>query len=154
MTSFHPEVRDLIRKAETLGWVRDGFDGRGHPKLQHPVTGATYSVPSTPGDWRSTRNSIADLQRLSGRKLVRQRAGKYRAVKVDHLELHKSSLEVSAGAAVDELVAEADQLRDEFAKLAADGSRAAGAAARKVVARYEQVREAAERFHRVLPPIA
>ncbi len=38
--------------------------GRNHYALRHP-SGWSFYCPSTPGDWREERNTIASLRRLS-----------------------------------------------------------------------------------------
>jgi len=76
----HKQVRELIEKAALIGWTCDGKqDGAGHFVLAHE-SGTTFPVPATPSDWRGEKNAIANLERLSGRKLPR----------VSHRKSHKA----------------------------------------------------------------
>lgn len=56
--------------AKELGFRFAGYDGSGHIVWQHP-NGARYSTPATPSEYRGVANSIAALERLSGRKIDR-----------------------------------------------------------------------------------
>ena len=56
--------------AKELGFKFAGYDGSGHIVWQHP-NGARYSTPATPSEYRGVANSIAALERLSGRKIDR-----------------------------------------------------------------------------------
>lgn len=60
----------VIAAAEQLGWQVGATNGTGHIELTHPC-GAKYSTAATPSEWRGVKNSIADLERLSGQKLDR-----------------------------------------------------------------------------------
>jgi hypothetical protein len=73
---LHKEVREAVEKVEEIGWKFTGrIDGEGHPVMLHD-SGVSMSIPSTPGDWRSLKNSIAQMERLSGQKI--DRSGKRR----------------------------------------------------------------------------
>jgi hypothetical protein len=65
------EARELILIAKELGWHPAGYSGTGHPRLIHE-NGAKITIAATPGDRRNRANSLAMLERLSGRKLDRQ----------------------------------------------------------------------------------
>lgn len=68
---MHKEIRDLVGKAALIGWTDTGeLDGRGHHVLRHE-SGREWSIPATPSDHRSFRNTLADLERIAGRKLPR-----------------------------------------------------------------------------------
>jgi predicted RNA binding protein YcfA (HicA-like mRNA interferase family) len=63
---MRPEVRDLLRRASLHGWVRVPWPGR-HIRLRHEPTGTIVTLPSTPSDIRSLKNSEAFMARVSGR---------------------------------------------------------------------------------------
>lgn len=76
---MHKSVRELVAKAETIGWSCDGvLDGHGHYTLVHE-NGARFPIAATPSDVRSDKNAIASLERIAGRKtkrIVRNRSHK------------------------------------------------------------------------------
>lgn len=153
-TVFKPEIRALMRDAEQLGYEFSGYDGHGHPRVRHTVTGAGYSLPATPSDHRSLRNTRADLERLAGRKLPRQRSGRARGVRVTNpLRLQRTPAEQRTGAEIDNLMGRAEALRGQFDELVGDGSRSAAAAARRILARYEEVRDRLIQLHHDIPQI-
>lgn len=149
------DMRDFISSAERLGWTYVGLDGRGHPRFHNDTTGESYSAPSTPSDWRSMRNCLANLERLSGRKLPRPNAGHFRQRPTSILALKKSSLERLRGVEMDWLVAEADWLRGTFHDLAEAEVKdyPVITEARKVMHRYEHIRRILQDHHRIIPPI-
>lgn len=69
---------EALALAKKLGYEPDGQTGSGHLILHNPQTGHRYYAPHTPSDRRSWKNVLSDLQRHSGRKLPRQKSGKYR----------------------------------------------------------------------------
>ena len=73
------DTADLIEWAEARGWAFDGFRGNSHPALRW-TDGTLYTLASTAGDWRSTRNAKADLARIDGKPLPRVKRGKARHV--------------------------------------------------------------------------
>jgi hypothetical protein len=62
--------RQFLKSAEQLGFMFTGLTGRGHLRLHNPDIGVHYYAAYSPSDWRSHRNAIAAMQRLSGRKLA------------------------------------------------------------------------------------
>lgn len=60
------DLRDFLKDAAEYGWEFEGYDGNGHPRLHHPASGERYSASLTPSDWRSRKNSMADLKRIAG----------------------------------------------------------------------------------------
>ena len=68
---MHKDVKQLVAKAETIGWTCDGvLDGRGHYTLVHE-NGTRYPIAATPSDPRSGLNALANLERLAGQKTAR-----------------------------------------------------------------------------------
>lgn len=47
MPRYHKEVREVIRYAESRGWVLEGMGRSGHVKLRHP-NGAMVTMSATP----------------------------------------------------------------------------------------------------------
>lgn len=153
---MNADTREFIGSAERLGWTYVGLDGRGHPRFHNDITGESYSAPSTPSDWRSMRNCLADLERLSGRKLPRPNAGHFRQRAVEYpLEFRKSITERQRGEVLEDLVTEADSLYGRFHELA--GAEVKDypviTEARKIMRRYEHIRQVLNDNHRIIPPI-
>lgn len=55
---------DLVEAAR-LGYVHEGRSGSGHLRFRHQETGRVVFLPHTPGQGRSTSNSIALLRRVA-----------------------------------------------------------------------------------------
>lgn len=68
-------VRRLLNAAESLGGTYEGKDGRGHHVID--FGGQRYSVACSPSEWRGLRNAISDMERITGRKVPRQKSGRY-----------------------------------------------------------------------------
>jgi hypothetical protein len=146
------ELRAFIAAIAPLGWEHAGYDGRGHLRLYHAGTGARYMVPATPGDRRSYRNAIADLERLAGRKLPRPRSGKYRrTAKQPKLDFTQTAAELAAGAEIERLEIEVEALRAQFDALT--GTETVDTV-RRLIDRFNLVRDHLEqRYYRVIQPI-
>jgi hypothetical protein len=130
------DLRSFLKDAERLGFIPIGHDGRGHIRLENRDTGQRYSTGSTPGDHRSRRNALADLERLSGRRLPRVNAGHHRHRRQAQLCTELSPTEAERSREIDDLAAEADVLCSRFAELVATPSRAAAAEARLVLQQH------------------
>lgn len=117
------EAREFIATAAQLGWSFVGMDGRGHLRLHHLATNQFYAAAATPSDGRSRRNTIADLERLSGRKLPRANSGHYHHQPVQALVVEQSAAERRASEETEALVAEAQSLRRDFNDLTSDSFR-------------------------------
>jgi hypothetical protein len=152
---MNADTRDFISSVERLGWTYIGIDGRGHPRFHNDTTGESYSAPSTPSDWRSMRNCLAQLERLSGRKLPRPNAGHYRQRRTPMLDIKKSDLERLRGQEIDWYAAEAAELRGRFHDLAGAEVKdyIVVTEARKVMNRYEHIRRVLADNHRIIPSI-
>lgn len=64
------QAREIVDLAHALGFTFEGYDGSGHVVLSLS-DGTRTSIPATPSEYRGRKNSIAALERLSGRKLPR-----------------------------------------------------------------------------------
>lgn len=60
---------DVHEAARKLGYRDPELRPGGHYKVTHPKTGHTVTFAATPSDHRAFENTIAQLQRSSGRKL-------------------------------------------------------------------------------------
>lgn len=60
---------DVLKAARRLGYRKPELKPGGHYKVTHPKTGETVTFAATPSDHRAFENTIAQLQRSSGRKL-------------------------------------------------------------------------------------
>lgn len=63
-------ARETVRAAKQLGFTYEGIDGRGHHALRHE-NGTPYRFPASGSDYRGPKNTLADLERIAGRKLPR-----------------------------------------------------------------------------------
>lgn len=61
MNGLHSEMRQLRKQAAALGWSASRTNG-GHLRWRHETGGLVFS-PSTPGDVRSIRNTLATIKR-------------------------------------------------------------------------------------------
>ena len=86
------DTADLIEWAEARGWAFDGIRGNGHPALRW-TDGTLYTLASTTGDWRNTRNAKAELARIDGKPLPHVKRGKARHVPVDGFSMEAARLE-------------------------------------------------------------
>jgi hypothetical protein len=145
------DLNDFLGQAERLGFIPISRDGNGHIRLENRA-GQRYSAVSTPSDHRSRRNDLSDLERLSGRRLPRQKSGKYRHRRERVTRFEKTPAELAAAVEVDELVTEAEGLRIRFSRL--PHTRGAIAEAREVIERFEAIRDQlAYRYYRVIPSL-
>jgi hypothetical protein len=146
------ELSRFLTNVRALGYVVDGNDGNGHIRLRSEQTGDYYWASRTPSDYRARRNEIAELERLSGRKLPRQRAGKYRCRRQEVSDFEKTPAERTAAAEIDELVAEAEELRLQFAELR--HTRDGIAEDRRIIERFEDIRDRlAHQYYRIIPSL-
>lgn len=152
---MNSELRQFLSRAKRLGFEWVGTDGQGHPRLHNAAIGVSYSVPGTPSDYRSLRNSLADLERLSGRKLPRANAAHYRGRRVAPVDFTKSSFEVEQAEKVEALVAETDSLREQFHELAEAEVKDyyIVGQARGIMGRYDHLRRVLADLHHTIPPI-
>lgn len=150
--SMADDLRRLINDASKLGFKYDGRTDSGHVVLLHDSVGR-YVTSGTASDWRAYQNALRDMERLSGRKLPRQKAGKFRFKKTTRLDLKRSVEEVRSANTVDDLLARADRIRDNFRRLTVQVSRANAEKARELLGEFEDVRDELASHHRVIEPI-
>jgi hypothetical protein len=146
-------LHDLAEVAGQLGFTFVGRDGNGHIRLRHTATGELCSAPFTPSDRRGWANTIARLERLSGRKLPRQNNGKYRHRKQPRLDTTLTFAEKRASRQVAALLAEAASVRRRIDYLAAKPTRDAADETRRAITKYEHLRQRLEQLHRIIDPI-
>jgi hypothetical protein len=148
--------RELIRAAKQLGFTVEGTDGSGHIKLHHQELGINFSLPSTPSEWRGAANSIAHMERLTGRKLPRSNSGHYRFSKVKTTDTRRTEREEESLRKARTLEAKAAELQalwEDLVNTAGQGGgRKAAHAARKLFSEYEEIRSSLARLHRPIPP--
>jgi len=57
-------ARELVEWAEARGWVlEEKPDGRNHWIITYPPTGGRVRIAGTPGEYRSTINTMAQIKR-------------------------------------------------------------------------------------------
>ena len=146
------DLSGLIEDAAKIGFKYVGRDGRNHAVLVTD-TGLRYTTSFTTSDWRSYQNALRDMERLSGRKLPRQKTGKFRFKRPTHLDVRLSPTEARDTALIDDLLTRADSLRQSFRELVDTTSRRNVQAARQILDDFEDVRKALADHHRVIDPI-
>lgn len=146
----------ILADAEKLGFEFVEYTGSGHIKIRHSVTGEHAVIPSTPSSWRSHANTIAQLERLSGHRLPRQKSGSFRhRPSQPRLQLRQSTSERAASEQVQSLLDEAEQLRCEFTIITRQApSRSVAEQARPVVVQFEKVRKRLADLHRIIDPLS
>lgn len=151
-----PFLRDFSVKAAMLGFEFSGYTGTNHPKYHNSDIDATVVTSLTPSDHRSMTNSLAKMERLSGRKLPRGKSGHHSFKPVKKaLDTRLSGVEEKSLNRISELLAAADLLRVRWDQLiSGPGDRAAALEAREVLNSHERVRRELSRLHRMIPPLA
>jgi hypothetical protein len=152
-TTMSSYLRDLLDQAEKLGFTAVGRTGNGHVRLRNNAIGADYSAAFSPSDQRSLRNAIAQLERLSGRKLPRDNSGKHRHRRQSQLDTTLSPAEQQASELVAALIAEAESVRRRIGQLAAEPTRDAIAEMRRAITKYEHLRRRLRQLHHHIDPI-
>lgn len=149
-------LKEFDAKAEMLGFKFSGFSGKNHPIYYNADVDVTVIAPLTPSDYRSQANSLANMERLSGRKLPRGHSGRHSFKPVrQKLETRLSDTEKSALERVNKLIAEAELLRSQWSDLINGAvDRSAAAQARDLLASYEEIRSELAAFHRTIPPLS
>ena len=147
-------LRQFCDKVAALGFRFDGYCRSGHPRFKHDGLDITVTTALTPSDWRAERNAIAYMERVTGRKLPRANAGHYRHEAKRHLTLVRDSDDERFGDNVEELLELCHILRTQWDEvLARTPGRAAAAAARKVLADYDEIRDRLTQLHQPTPPL-
>lgn len=147
--------KDLLRQAKLLGFEFVRVRSGGHVELHNAEVNKSFTTSATPSDWRSYRNALSQMERLSGRKLPKSRSGHFSHKRVSQSDFRRSDLEQQRCDEADELLSEADTLRDEFACLAGEPiSRSAAQRCRQIVRRYSEIEKRLSAVYRTIPPIA
>jgi hypothetical protein len=146
------ENDQFIKTVAQLGLTYIGQDGHHHLRFRH-ANGQEMSASFTPSDWRSRRNELARAERIAGRKLPRQRSGSYRFKPAQTLDTNRTYRERVTGQSVDEMLAEATELRERFDLLTAYPLAESVDEARAVLRRYNDLRQVLARKHRIIGPI-
>ena len=147
-------LRQFCTKVSALGFEFDGYCGSGHPRFRNAELDLVVTTPLTPSDWRAQRNAIAYMERATGRKLPRPNAGHYRQQPKRHLTLVRDDDDERFGDNVAELLELVDLLKTRWDEvIALKPGHAAAAAARKVLADYDEIRDRLARLHQQIPPL-
>jgi hypothetical protein len=144
---------ELIKAAAALGFEFVGYNGSNHPVFHNADTGQRYSAAFTPSDYRSTRNAIASMERMSGRKLPRPNNGKYRHRRQTQLDTKLSPAEQRASEKVAALLEEAASVRRRIDYLTANPTRDTADEARRAIAKYGHLRRRLAQMHHHIDPI-
>lgn len=59
----HKHVREMIAQARAKGW-RSSLTRKGHIRLMHDRAARFVIAPGTPSDYRSWKNTLAQMNRL------------------------------------------------------------------------------------------
>lgn len=138
-------------KARPLGFEFVGYQGNGHPRFYNADKGVYFTTALTPSDWRGEKNSVADMERLSGRKLPRQKAGRARHVKVPQARFRLSDSEKSAQSHIDQLLTRAERLAERWDKVKDDLR--FNEEAHAILLDFEEIEAKLRDFRRVIPPL-
>lgn len=148
------EWREMTKLAAMLGFDQVQVTKHGHPRFYNRDIDRFYVASFTPSDWRGRKNAVAEMERMSGRKIPRQKAGKIRHCRSSVSDMQMSDTELLATGEVDKLLRRADVLRDLFANAVADNTRTAASEARTLAAEFTEIRQRLEKFHRIIPPLS
>lgn len=133
------DTADLIEWAEARGWTFDGIRGNGHPALRW-TDGTLYTLASTAGDWRNTRNAKAELARIDGKPLPHIKRGKARHVPADGFSMEAARLEQKRRAEAEAERAAEDMARAKAIEAAAAEARFRDLARASWLRRYTALR--------------
>lgn len=148
-------LRDFSRKAEMLGFVFVGMNGNGHPKFYNADVDELVTTSSTPSDWRSHKNCLARMERLSGRKLPRENAGHHRHMRVAAMDTRLTATERESLERIDVLLRQAGEIEQQWLTLiAGPANRTAAGEARELLDGHERIRRELAKLHRIIPPLA
>jgi hypothetical protein len=148
-------LRDFFNQAEQLDFVFDGFTGGGHIRLYNHPRELTYITSASPSDKQYQKNALADMERMSGHKLAKPNAAKYRFKRQEKLDTRMTVAEWGAVERADELRLRSEELREQWAEVTSGKfSRDDAAAARAILTEYEEIRGELGKLHRIIPPLA
>ena len=141
-------AREVVQVAtEQLGFTFSGYDGSGHIVLTLP-DGRRSSIPATPSDWRGARNSLAGLERLSGRKVPRpNRKRSHKSFRPSGFSIHGTRTDPEMTARVEELRACHDEQRREWLDLLAHPTRSSACRARALMLEIDATERSLRDLH-------
>ncbi|AFO10174.1 hypothetical protein TAJ_50 [Mycobacterium phage Taj] len=149
------EWRELVKLAALLGFDEVQVTKRGHPRFYNRDIDRFYVASFTPSDWRSRKNAVGEMERMSGRKVPRQKAGKIRHQQAHRSNLRMTAREQAASTEADDLEHRAEELRSEIADLIAEGTNAAYCAAAPRAREFADIRlQLEQRYYRIIPPLS
>lgn len=146
----------LLKAAEQLGGVCEGLDGRNHYVVRF-ANGERARIAATPSAYSTYRNTLTDLQKISGRRLPkvqRNRSRKSFARSNSRPTAAERERSAEVGELLADLHAEAEQLQTEWDVLTANPSRDGVQRARDILAAWADMNERrAELYQPPLPPL-
>lgn len=151
------DTRAVVDIARQLGFSVEGVTGSGHLMLTHPDGGAV-TIPSTPSDYRSRRNVIATLERVSGQRIDRPNHRRSRkkversGFSVDVARREQTTWDAAWGDHVDSLRERHDSAVCELRKLAATPTRTCVEKARELVAVIRYTEDRLRALHQPFDP--
>src|SRR6201999_1896089 len=113
------DQRKFVTEAKKLGFTFQGQSNSSHLSFIN-ADGIRYTSALTPSCPHAWKNALRDMEKISGRALPRQKSGKHRFKKAQHLDLRRSPAEVHDSAIIDGLMARAESLRSEFKAIVAN----------------------------------
>lgn len=148
-------LRDFFNQAEQLDFIFDGFTNGGHVRLYNHARNLTYITSASPSDQRYQRKALAEMERMSGHKLAKPNAAKYRFKRQETLDTRMTVQEWGAVERADKLRRRSDELRERWVEVTSGSfSRDDAAEAREILSEYEQIRGELAKLHRIIPPLA
>jgi len=114
---IHPRNKELVEKAKELGFEVEA--SKKHLRfVKDGKVAATTST--TPSDWRAPKNTLAQLERVAGKKTERQKSGRSRKnVKMaGYIDTFTPDTQKQWSARIEQLINEHRELVLEFKILA------------------------------------
>ena len=141
-------------KAAPLGFEFVGLQGSSHPRFYNADKNVYFTSALTPSDWRGEKNAVADMERLSGRKLPRPNAAHYKhKPRGSGFGTVQSSWERQMLGNLDSAMTDAEGIRTKIIDLFEEGSIQAANECRRLLARFQAIREFLADNGRHIPPI-
>lgn len=145
-------ARELKANAKQLGFTYLGQNGKNHHQFVN-ADGVRVNASLSPSDRNAWKNTIRDMERISGMKLERHKMGKTHFKRQIRSDMHQSPEEMRVSLDVDNLLARASAVRAEFQELCLTPNRTTVIRARRLLAEYEEFRQQLAVHHRILDPI-
>lgn len=156
------DMKYVVSKAFDAGWrSRQVTNGSGHAVIIWPATRGTVRVSTTPSDYRTVKNTAAEIRRVSGVRVFplnkhghtrhSENQGKGHAA---YIGTHATDTQVAVQHQIDRLVHEHQRLTMEFVILSRGGgelTRDEIAEAKKIMKRVFEIEDAFKTFHQPIP---